>query len=253
MPEAMQERDGAMAFGLMLLLLLLPAGYYVHISPRFAGSFVGSMIGIAGAVLMLVPLLYLIVKRVPWLRTHVTRWMSLRTLLAVHIYAGILGPILGIIHSGHKFRSPLALSLVGLMIVVVLSGYAGRYLLGQITTAIQGRRSELAVLNAAFATAAAGPVQDIPAKSESNASVRAWLPLFFQRGRHRGDGAPTTARSIEIAEAMADVDFAIRIEELARDLFTIWLRLHIAIAMILYALLALHIWSGYYFGFRWLS
>ena len=249
----MQERDGAMAFGLVLLLLLLPAGYYVHISPRFAGSFAGSMVGIAGAVLMLVPLLYLIIKRVGWLRTHVTRWISLRTLLAVHIYAGILGPILGIIHSGHKFRSPLALSLVGLMIVVVLSGYAGRYLLGQISTAIQGRRSELAVLNAAFETAAAGSLRDTPARSGFLLSVRTWLPSLFQRGRHGSDGVAATARSIEIAEAMADVDFAIRIEEVARDLFTSWLRLHIGIAMILYALLALHIWSGYYFGFRWLS
>lgn len=249
----MQERDGAVVSGLMLLLLLLPAGYYVHISPRFAGSFVGSMVGIAGAVLMLIPFLYLLIKRIGWLRTFVTRRASLRTLLAIHIYAGILGPILGIIHSGHKFRSPLALSLVGMTIVVVLSGFAGRYLLGQISTAIQGRRSELAVLTKAFEAMSTKPQSAAAVQAGAPPAFWSWMRRFAGPAGKASLGTADNVPSIEIAEAIADVDFAIRVEEVARDLFATWLRLHIVIAMILYALLGLHIWSGYYFGFRWLG
>jgi hypothetical protein len=57
---------------------------------------------------------------------------------------------------------------------------------------------------------------------------------------------------LQLAKAMADVEFAIRAEEVMRDLFTKWLKLHIAIATILYALLTIHVWSGFYFGLRWL-
>src|SRR5215217_7585105 len=99
----MQERSRIIVGGLVLFLAIFLLGFVVHISPRFPGSLTGSLIGITGALLMLVPLLYLIVKRVPFLKARVTRIVSLRTLLAIHIYAGVLGPILGAIHSAHKF------------------------------------------------------------------------------------------------------------------------------------------------------
>ena len=70
--------------------------------------------------LMLIPLVYLIVKRLPWLKQGVTRAVSMRSLLAIHMYAGVLGPILGVLHSGHTFNSPLGISLTAMMIVVVL-------------------------------------------------------------------------------------------------------------------------------------
>ena len=53
----------------------------------------------------------------------------MQTLLAVHVYAGILGPLLAIIHTGHKFDSPLGIALTAVMLLVVVSGFAVRYLL----------------------------------------------------------------------------------------------------------------------------
>ena len=127
----MKERELLVATGLTALLLILWMGFLVHRDPRFAGSLWGGILGVVGAVLMLVPLAYLIVKRVSPLKKLVTRSVSMRTLLSWHIYAGIVGPILVILHTGHKFVSPLGIALTAMTILVVLSGFAGRYLMNQ--------------------------------------------------------------------------------------------------------------------------
>src|SRR5690606_3633140 len=100
-----------------------------HRSPRFPGSAIGGVLGVSGAVLMLIPLAYLIVKRIKILNRWVTRFVSMRTLLTWHIYAGVLGPILVIFHSSHKFDSALGIALTVMTLIVVLSGFVGRYLL----------------------------------------------------------------------------------------------------------------------------
>ena len=248
----MQERGRTIVGALVLLLLLFPLGFYLHVSPRFPGSLLGSSIGIAGAVFMLVPFLYVLVKRVPFLKAGVTRYVSMRTLLMIHIYAGVLGPILGVIHSAHKFGSSLGLSLLAMMLAVVLSGYVGRYLLVQIATAVQGRRSELAALTAAFERAR------LEAAGHSTAPPAGYgiLPRWAFRLFRSSDPAPVTAqadRLVAIAEAMADVDHAIRAEDVMREHFKWWLQLHVIVAVVLYGLLAMHVWAGLYYGLRWLS
>src|SRR6266508_6388102 len=96
-PE-MKERQRIVVSGLVILFLILWLGFFVHRSPRFAGSPWGGVLGVSGAALMLVPLAYMIVKRVSPLKKAVTQRVSMRTLLAWHIYAGVLGPILAILH-----------------------------------------------------------------------------------------------------------------------------------------------------------
>lgn len=227
-----------MVGGLVVLLVGFPLGFLVHVNARFPGSLAGSLIGIAGAILMLAPFAYLVIKRAPRLRARVTRHVSMRTLLTLHIYAGILGPLLGLVHAAHKFESPLGVSLTGLMLVVVLSGYAGRYLLGQLGRAIRGRQSDLAALRGALDRAGPAPKGGL------------WRALRDRLVRHDATvEAPSPAR---LAAAIADIEFAVRAEALVKALFERWLKLHIVIAMALYALLALHIWSGLYYGLRWL-
>ena len=240
-PES-QERESLVVGGLVLLLVGFPLGFLVHVSARFPGSLVGSLIGIVGAILMLVPLAYLVIKRVPLLKTRVTRHVSMRTLLTIHIYAGILGPLLGLVHAAHKFESPLGVSLTGLMLIVVVSGYVGRYLLRQLGRAIRGRQSELASLRAALERAA-----PFETPSPSSGTWRRLRDTFVRRETR--PEAPSAAR---LAGAIADIEFAVRAEALVKVLFERWLKLHIVIAMALYALLALHIWSGLYYGLRWL-
>ena len=77
----MKERERIVVTGVLSVLLLGWLGFLVHRSPRFAGSGVGAVFGIAGAVLMLVPLAYPIVKRIPFLNARITPHVSMQSLL----------------------------------------------------------------------------------------------------------------------------------------------------------------------------
>ena len=236
----MRERGSVVVGALVVLLLTFPLGYLVHISPRFPGSLQGSLIGIMGAVLLLIALAYPLIKRVAWLHDRVTRRVSMSTLLAIHIYAGVLGPILGLLHSAHKFVSPLGISLVASMIVVVLSGYVGRFLLARLGKAIRGRGGQLSALQREFAN-----IQDVQV-GEQLTPVRGWRRLFFETGgSHEIDKG-------DVALALADAEYAVRSERAIQAVLQRWLNLHIIVAIVLYALLTLHIWAGLYFGLRWL-
>src|SRR5262249_14085772 len=133
----MKEREPLVAGGLVALLLVLWLGFLFHTSPRFAGSFWGGVFGVSGALLMLVSSAYLVVKRIPPLKRWVTRRVSLQTLLVWHMYTGILGALLGLVHTGHKFNSPLGIALTAASLLVVLSGFVGRYLVKQVSLGIR--------------------------------------------------------------------------------------------------------------------
>lgn len=238
----MKDRSALIVGGLTLLLVVMPLGYLVHISPRFPGSLAGSLLGIIGATLMLIPLAYSAVKRIPALRSRVTPLIGMPALLRIHIYAGILGPILAVLHSAHRYDSAIGIWLTGLMLIVVVSGYTGRYLLGRIGRAARGRRSDLAALHAMLVN---------PAKAADDAAPAGLAGEVRRLVRAPNSLAAGTSRA-NIALALADVELAVRAEEGIERLFRTWLKLHILIATILYVLLALHVWAGLYFGLRWL-
>jgi len=96
----MKEREGIVVTGVLTVLLLAWLGFLVHRSPRFPGSGVGAGFGIAGAVLMLVPLAYPIAKRSPFLHARITAHVSMQSLLTLHASAGIFGPLLAVILHG---------------------------------------------------------------------------------------------------------------------------------------------------------
>ena len=52
----MKDRERIVVSGILSLLVLTWLGFLFHTSPRFAGSAMGAVFGIAGAVLMLIPL-----------------------------------------------------------------------------------------------------------------------------------------------------------------------------------------------------
>ena len=76
-------------------------------------------------------------------KSDATKFIPMATLLKIHIYAGVLGPILALIHSAHRFASPVGIILVLFMMVVVLSGFVGRYVLGLISTKMKEKKRQL--------------------------------------------------------------------------------------------------------------
>ena len=86
----MRERSDIAVGLLVAFMLLFPFGYLVHVSPRFQGSLAGGIIGIAALVLMLLTLPYVAAKHIAWVDKALSRVVSKPTLLAIHIYAGVL-------------------------------------------------------------------------------------------------------------------------------------------------------------------
>ncbi|MBS88187.1 hypothetical protein CA262_06135 [Sphingobium sp. GW456-12-10-14-TSB1] len=242
----MRERGDLLVGLLVGFLLLFPLGYVLHVAPRFPGSAAGGIIGIAAVLFMLLTLPYVAAKHWSWADRQLTRFVSKPTLLAVHVYAGVLAPILGLIHAAHKFASPVGILLTGLLLLTVLTGFVGRYLLAQAAKALRGRRSELASLQSAFLhLPAPAAAQRMP-----GAPLSRWKRLFFVSAEPPVPAMPEEAE--DIAAALADTEFAIRAEEATNRLFKRWRWLHILVGSLVYGLLLLHIGAAIYFGLRWL-
>lgn len=241
----MRERGDLLVGLLAAFLLLFPLGYLIHASPRFPGSLAGSIVGIVAAILMLLTLPYIAAKHIPWVDARSSRFVSKPTLLAIHVYAGVLAPLFGLVHAAHKFNSPLSLVLTGMVLLTVLTGVIGRYLLGQIARALRGRRSELASLKSAYLTFSVPLIAP-----EAETPITGWRRFFFISSE-----APSVSGGGEgemLAAAMADTEYAIRAEAATSTLFARWRVLHIVIGSFVYVILVVHIAASVYFGLRWL-
>ncbi len=243
----MKDRERIVVTGLLVLMLLTWLGFAFHRSPDFAGSLWGGVLGVSGATLMLFPLLYLFIKRIPPLRKLATKHIPMRTWLTWHIYAGIFGPILVILHTGHKFESALGIALTGMTLVVVVSGFIGRYLMSFISGELQEERANLAALRNEYdhfaARTGAGAVSASPALQHP---LRAKISSLFLPSSD-----PEVGIALDLAGSIADLEYAIASNEKFKRAFKIWLKFHIVIAFVLYILLGLHVWAAIHFGLRW--
>lgn len=251
----MKERERAVISGLVVLMGILWLGFLVHRSPRFAGSSWGGVLAVFGGLLMLVPVPYAFVKRIKPLKKVVTRRVSMRTLLAWHIYAGILGPILVLLHSGHKFESPLGVVLTATTLVVVVSGFVGRYLLGRFSQEIREKKAMLSKLGAAYERAcaelASRPDQAAALRPFSGRVSRLLVGFFVSAPAVEPAGATSPGTLLGLADSIADVEYAIGTHERFKRWFGRWLKWHIAVSLLLYAFLGLHVWASVHFGLRW--
>jgi hypothetical protein len=100
-----------------------------------AGELYGHTLGIIGFVLMLMTeTLYSLRKRS---RTRVARWGRMSEWLQFHIYTGIVGPYMVLLHSSWKFNG-LAGATMLLTVVIVISGFIGRYIYTRIPRTLDG-------------------------------------------------------------------------------------------------------------------
>lgn len=249
----MREREPLVVGGLIALLFTLWLGFLVHSSPRFAGSSWGGVFAVSGAILMLASLAYTPVKRLRTIKAWVTRRSSMRAVLNFHIYAGLVGAFLGLLHTGHKFDSPLGIALTAAMLLVVLSGYVGRYLMKQIALEVSEKRELLTRLELNYRQTAG----ELAADPEQAALVRPWsgfwgrLTASLFRLFPRLDNPIAAVRAMELAESMADLEYAIKMHESFKWWFGFWLRFHVMTSAMLLILLALHVWAAIHYGLRW--
>jgi hypothetical protein len=234
---------------------------------------VGQTFGVAGAVLMLVPFAYMGVKRAR------RGGASVRGLLEVHLFCGIVGPVLVTLHTSFKFNGLVSAAYWSMMIVM-LSGFAGRYLYIRIPRSLRGvelTRAELdsqaQQLHEAVAARAGGDrVAAIIDTIERRAvpapgGVLSWTGLIFgEIGARRAlrdlrsalatSGLRLTDREALVRLTTDRVLLLRRTEYLQRTkrAFALWHVFHLPLVYLMLVIVVLHVGVALYLGyvpFRW--
>lgn len=108
-------------------------GYTVgHQLLRPAGR-VGHLFGVIGFLMMLVPVVYAVRKKAKRFR----QFGSMKAWLDVHVFCGIVGPVMVTFHTSFKFGGLISVAYWS-MVAVALSGFVGRYLHNRIPRTLRG-------------------------------------------------------------------------------------------------------------------
>jgi hypothetical protein len=234
----MGERKRLIVDAVLASLLLLIPAFLLHSDGRFAGSLAGFALGSCAAALMFLLLIYPLAKYSKAANAVVTRLVSMRTLLNFHVYAGIVAAFLALLHTGHKFHSPLGIALIVSTLIVVVTGFVGRYYLPQTAAEIREQRSRLATLRSTYDRMALILSAADTAASDAtvvNASALPNVPL------------------LQLVDGISDLEYAIGSNEAVKKIFMQWIGLHVVAAIAMYSLLTLHVAAEVYYGLRWLA
>ena len=228
---------------------------------------VGQTLGVLGAALMLVPFVYMARKRLARGKgANLKRWLE------VHIFCGIVGPVVVTFHTAFKFNGIVSAAYWS-MVLVALSGFVGRYLYVRIPRTIRGVELSQGELDERMAALledlqwTAGPGV-LDAIEQLDADIAAQAPRWWQLGGHRA--LSTSIRSATGAIALADASVSARLTALLTEradlqqrrhalgvtkrVFDLWHVFHLPLVWIMYAIVALHVAVALYLGyvpFRW--
>ncbi len=129
-------RSGSFELSLSFIVVFFLALVYIvyeMLAEPAGGHPFGHSLGILGAMLMVsTELLYSARKRLRFFNVGQTRhWLS------IHIFTGIVGPALVLMHTGLEFQGLAGLTM-GLTILVVASGFLGRYIYTAVPRTLAG-------------------------------------------------------------------------------------------------------------------
>jgi len=132
------NRELWLAFLAMILITGL-YGVVVFLTREIppASELFGHGIGVIGFVFMLLTeTLYSLRKR-----SRSVRWGRMATWLQLHIFMGLVGPYMVLLHSSWKFNGLAGVTLL-LTVVIVVSGFIGRYIFTRIPRTMDGLEIE---------------------------------------------------------------------------------------------------------------
>ena len=203
---------------LAMLLISLIYGFVVLAWRRIppASDFFGHMIGVLGFILMLMTeTLYSLRKR-----SRSARWGRMSNWLSFHIFTGIVGPYMVLLHTSWKFNG-LAGAVTLMTLIVVASGFIGRYIYTSIPRTVDGFEvesgaieGEIAAIQATLQTLNATQMSRIKALRKQQNALR------------RQAGSLATARRM----------------------MSLWHTVHIPIGMALFAAAFVHIFAALYYA-----
>jgi hypothetical protein len=252
-------RRRAYELPIALVLVVAVTGLYAplawHAAPR-PGSAAGYALGIVGFLLMLcTETLYTLRKQIR--RLH---WGRMNTWLQFHVVTGIVGPYLVLLHSAGHFHG-LAGVLALLTGVIVLSGFAGRYVYTAVPRTLDGVEVAVRDLEGRIAavereTQALGQPMGAEALAVANEApprgwrlvlARPWLDWRYRRRLHRAlRGAPARLERL-LAERHR---LRVQIASLAvtRRLLALWHLLHYPLGAAVFTLAFIHVGAALYYA-----
>ena len=256
---------------LAFLFMLMVTALYLSVvlawrSVPAAKEFFGHTLGILGFVLMIMTeTLYSLRKR-----TRAARWGRMAAWLEFHIFTGLVGPFLVLLHSSWKFNG-LAGVVTLLMIIVVASGFFGRYIYTAVPRTADGAE-----------VAASALAQEI---NRTQVQMDAWLAEQPSEVQNLAAGSTTidlAGRKFVFGRALQDladrwqwaqrarhIDPALRQQAkrlqhllaerrllrsqlaslaMARRMLGIWHAVHIPIGMALFTVACVHIVGAIYYA-----
>lgn len=276
---------GALLLGLWLVLAVaaLLAGLdYYRMSPveqayspdrdRFAPiGVVGHSYGYLGTLMVIVGVGgYVARKRM----RSLSGLGRLSTWLQVHIFLCTLGPYLVLLHTSFKFGGIAGISFWS-MAVAVASGVVGRYLYVHIPRTMSGHARALVALEADRAQAAerladAGGASLPALEAALGAPAPPSTTMLAAVGRaalagsrrrralHRlrraigsGVDAAERRRLLELADARLRTEQQIAVLVPFQRMFRYWHVVHVPIALVMFATLAVHVTVAVLFGYGW--
>ncbi len=242
---------------------------------RPAGEF-GHAYGMIGSLMMIFMLLYSLRKRSRLLKNlgQLSHWLQ------VHIYFGIMGPLLIILHSSFKVQGLVAVSFWS-MVAVVLSGILGRYIYIQIPKTISGREIDLDELKKIYrqinlnlqqryflSDEQINTIENMTGekKAPSGSPLKIFISILFsditspfrmigQRKFLRREfhlGANAARQVIKIIRDKELLERRISFWNSIHQLFHYWHIFHKPFAIIMYIIMLIHILVAIYVGYTWI-
>lgn len=134
------------AFFVGVMITIVYGGVYLMTREIPAASeLFGHSIGILGFILMLLTeILYSLRKRI-----RNASWGRMSTWLQFHIFTGLVGPYMVLLHTSWKFNGLAGITTL-FTIVIVISGFVGRYIFTRIPRTMDGLEIEGALPEAAL-------------------------------------------------------------------------------------------------------
>ncbi len=241
---------------------------YALLTEQGGGHPFGHGLGIFGTLLMLsTETFYSVRKRTAWLR-----WAGpVRYWLSAHIFTGIVGPFMVLMHTAFEFRGLAGLT-AGLTALVVASGFLGRYLYTAIprslagveasTTDLAGSIRQTQAALSALAREHSPGVQALvaaatPAQTRADWSLvllRGWDTWAYRRrvrGQVRQAEQREHTRLGELERLLLERhtrERQLQTVNAARRMLSVWHTVHVPLGVALFASVAIHIAATLYFG-----
>lgn len=234
------------------------------------GGLLGHGYGIAGTILILTNLLYL-------LRRRLARWKlgSMATWLNLHVLTGLVGTLLIVFHSAFQLRTPIALATAGSLGIVVVTGIVGRYLYAltpqpnreELESSLRDL-DELAPGSGASVRQALATQQITEIDTHALLLVKlATIPRWALEARSRGFAVSYVIEDVPPEQAFGRKErrrfrrakravrkYATRevLRVGASSLLQSWRGFHRMLAVILVLLVPVHIGVAWVYGYRWI-